>query len=71
MAANTVWSPFPPDAMVLDPNAAATPKEPLAVAAFAVALPSPAFPASKLEYTPASRTGWTLAGEHDDRWRHV
>ncbi len=49
LVANTVWSSFATDAAVLDPVGFAAPKEPLAVASFAVALPSPMFAASKLD----------------------
>ena len=48
--ANTVFAEFSPEAVVIDPAGfTARPKEPLAVAVFAAALPSPAFPAAKLD----------------------
>lgn len=49
-AIHTTWAAWPPDAVLLDPAGfSARPKDPLAAAAFAAALPSPAFPASKLD----------------------
>jgi hypothetical protein len=48
--ANTTWAAFPQDAQVIDPAGfAARPAEPLTVSVFRVALPSPAFPAARLE----------------------
>ena len=59
--ASITWAEFVPDARVIDPAGfTARPKEPLAAAAFALALPSPAFLASRLEATrPPLRTGVT------------
>jgi hypothetical protein len=61
LAVNTTWAAFPPDAPVINPNGfTARPKEPLAVAAFRPALPSPMFLASRLEaMRPALRVGST------------
>ena len=58
---STTWANFALDARAIDPAGfAATPKEPLAVASFAPALPSPAFLAARLEATrPPLRTGVT------------
>ena len=55
------YASFSPDARVIDPAGfKARPKDPLGVAVFALALPSPAFPASRLEATrPALRVGAT------------
>jgi hypothetical protein len=48
--ANTVFAAYTPEALTIDPAGfTARPKDPLAVAAFAAALPSPAFLASKLD----------------------
>jgi hypothetical protein len=59
--ANTTWADFAQDMRAIDPAGfTARPKEPLAAAAFALALPSPAFLASRLEATrPPLRTGVT------------
>ena len=47
---NSTFAEFQQDATVIDPAGfAARPKEPLLVAAFAPALPSPAFPAARLD----------------------
>jgi hypothetical protein len=61
LAATTSWADFAQDARVIDPEGfTARPKDPLTVAAFAMALPSPAFLASRLEATrPPLRTGVT------------
>jgi hypothetical protein len=58
-AAQTVWAAWPSDAALMDPAGfTATPKDPLTAAAFTVALPSPAFPASKLDAArPLLRAG--------------
>ena len=58
---STTWAEFAPDTRVIDPAGfTSRPKEPLAVASFALALPSPAFLASRLEATrPPLRTGAT------------
>ena len=48
--AYTTYAPFPADAFVIDPAGfAARPKEPLKMAVFAAALPSPPLPASRLD----------------------
>lgn len=59
--ANLTWAAFQPDAAAIDPAGfSARPKEPLSVATFAVALPSPALPASRLDATrPLTRAGST------------
>src|SRR5262249_20837239 len=59
LAATTVWGGFQPDPILIQPGAAAnSPKDPLTAAAFAVALPSPAFAASRLEWVrPVLRAG--------------
>ena len=59
LAANTVWGAFQPDAVLIQPGGASlAPKDPLTAAAFAVALPSPAFVPAKLEAVrPLLRTG--------------
>jgi hypothetical protein len=56
---NTTYANFQQDARAIDPAGFKDrPKEPLGVAVFALALPSPAFPASRLEATrPALRVG--------------
>jgi uncharacterized protein DUF6600/FecR-like protein len=61
LTANTVWGAFPADAILIEPGAPSiTPKDPLSVSAFAVALPSPAFVPSKLESVrPLLRAGRT------------
>ena len=47
---NTTFAAFSADARLIDPDGfAGRPKEPLRAAAFTVALPSPSFPASRLE----------------------
>ncbi len=58
---NTTYANFAQDAQVIDPdNFTDRPKEPLAVAAFALALPSPAFPPSRLDAVrPMLRVGYT------------
>jgi FecR protein len=58
---NTTYANFQQDARVIDPAGFKDrPKEPLGVAVFALALPSPAFPASRLEATrPQLRVGAT------------
>jgi hypothetical protein len=59
--ANTTYASFQQDARAIDPAGFKDrPKEPLGVAVFALALPSPAFPASRLEATrPVLRVGAT------------
>jgi hypothetical protein len=59
--ANTTYAAFQADARVIDPAGfTARPREPLAAAAFALALPSPAFAASRLDATrPVLRAGST------------
>jgi hypothetical protein len=48
--ANTTYAAFVPESREIDPAGFSTrPQEPLATAVFAVALPSPAFPAARLE----------------------
>ena len=58
---NTTYASFHQDARTIDPAGFKDrPKEPLGVAVFALALPSPAFPASRLEATrPLLRVGAT------------
>jgi hypothetical protein len=58
---NTTYASFHQDARVIDPVGFQNrPKDPLAVAYFALALPSPAFPASRLQATrPVLRVGST------------
>jgi hypothetical protein len=58
---NTTYANFHQDARVIDPLGFQNrPKDPLSVAYFALALPSPAFPASRLEATrPVLRVGST------------
>ena len=58
---NTTYASFHQDARTIDPAGFKDrPKEPLGVAMFALALPSPAFPASRLEATrPLLRVGAT------------
>ena len=60
-AANTTYATWTQDARAIDPAGfAARPKEPLAAAAFALALPSPAFAASRLDAVrPVLRAGST------------
>jgi hypothetical protein len=57
----TTWAEFLPEVRAIDPAGfTARPKEPLAAAAFALALPSPAFLSMRLEATrPPLRTGVT------------
>jgi hypothetical protein len=59
--ANTTWAAFRQDARVIDPAGFKDrPKEPLGVAAFTLALPSPAFAATRLEAArPVLRAGST------------
>ena len=59
--ANTTYAAFQQDAAVIDPTGFTDrPKEPLGVAVFAGALPSPALPASRLDATrPLVRAGST------------
>lgn len=59
--AHTTYAAFQLDARLLDPAGfTERPKEPLAVAAFAPALPSPTFPSSRLDATrPVLRAGST------------
>jgi hypothetical protein len=58
---NTTYAAFAPDTQTIDPDGFKDrPKEPLGVAVFALALPSPAFPASRLEAArPMLRVGYT------------
>jgi hypothetical protein len=58
---NTTYAAFHQDARAIDPLGFQNrPKDPLSVAFFALALPSPAFPASRLEATrPVLRVGAT------------
>jgi hypothetical protein len=60
-AANTTYATWTQDARVIDPTGfTARPKEPLAAAAFTLALPSPAFAASRLDAVrPPTRAGST------------
>jgi hypothetical protein len=59
--ANTTYASFAADARVIDPAGfTARPKEPLTATTFAVALPSPPFPPSRLDATrPVLRAGST------------
>ena len=59
--ANTTYAAFAPEAREIDPAGfAARPQEPLASAVFTAALPSPAFPAARLEASrPMLRAGST------------
>jgi len=59
--ANTTYAGFAPEAREIDPAGFPTrPEEPLATAVFTVALPSPAFPAARLEMPrPVLRAGST------------
>jgi hypothetical protein len=61
MNANLTFAALEPDALLIDPSGfTARPKEPLKVAAFTQALPSPAFLAARLEATrPELRAGST------------
>ena len=58
---NTTFAAFQPDEAVIDPSGfTGRPKDPLLVARFATALPSPALPASRLDATrPELRAGST------------
>jgi hypothetical protein len=58
---NTTWATFQQDARVIDPAGfTSRPREPLGVAAFALALPSPALVAARLEAVrPTLRAGST------------
>ena len=58
---NTTYAAFAQDAQVIDPEGFTDrPRMPLLVSAFALALPSPAFPASRLEAVrPVLRVGYT------------
>ncbi len=59
--AHTTYAAFQTDAHTIDPAGfTARPRDPLAVATFALALPSPAFVASRLDATrPVLRAGST------------
>ncbi len=59
--ANTIWAPFPPDAQIIDAAGfTSRPVDPLRVSVFRAALPSPAFPPSRLEAVrPQLRVGST------------
>jgi hypothetical protein len=61
--ANTTYAAYAPEMHEIDPAGfSARPKEPLATAAFTYALPSPAFPAARLEaFRPPLRAGSTRA----------
>ncbi|HTS62829.1 MAG TPA: FecR family protein [Candidatus Acidoferrales bacterium] len=61
LTANTTWAAFPQDATVIDPAGFnARPADPLAVAVFRLALPSPAFVSARLEASrPPLRVGST------------
>jgi hypothetical protein len=58
---HTTWAEWQQDARVIDPAGfTARPREPLGAAAFALALPSPAFPAARLDVPrPVLRVGAT------------
>jgi hypothetical protein len=60
---NTTYAAYQPETLAIDPAGfASRPKEPLAMAVFAQALPSPAFPASRLNaFRPALRAGVSSA----------
>jgi len=57
--ANTTYAVYAPESLEIDPASfASRPKEPLATAVFAEALPSPPFPASRLDaFRPQLRVG--------------
>jgi hypothetical protein len=59
--ANTTYASYAPESLEIDPAGfAARPREPLAAAVFAQALPSPPFPAARLEaFRPPLRAGAT------------
>jgi len=59
--ANTTYAQFRPNARLIDPTGfQGRPKDPLGAAVFAMALPSPAFPAARLETVrPVLRAGST------------
>ena len=61
--ANTTYAAYTPEAHEIDPAGFATrPREPLAAAVFAEALPSPTFPAARLDaFRPPLRAGSTHA----------
>jgi len=63
--ANSTFAAFVPEMREIDPAGFAAPKEPLAVAAFTAALPSPALAAARLEaQRPALRAGSTRVVPH-------
>ncbi len=59
--ANTTYAPYTAETLAIDPSGfSARPAEPPAKAVFVAALPSPAFPASRLDaFRPALRAGGT------------
>ena len=60
LISNTTFGAFAPEMREIDPAGFTAPKEPLAVASFAAALPSPALPAARLEARrPVLRAGST------------
>jgi hypothetical protein len=61
--ANTTYASYTPEALEIDPAGfAARPREPLAAAVFVQALPSPPFPAARLDaFRPPLRAGGTGA----------
>jgi hypothetical protein len=61
--ANTTYARYAPETLEIDPAGFTTrPQEPLATAVFAQALPSPAFPAARLDaFRPPLRAGSTRA----------
>jgi hypothetical protein len=61
--ANTTYAGYAPETLEIDPVGFATrPQQPLATAVFAQALPSPAFPAARLDaFRPPLRAGSTRA----------
>jgi hypothetical protein len=60
MTSTSTFAAFVPEMRDIDPAGFASPKEPLAVAGFTAALPSPALPAARLEAKrPALRAGST------------
>ena len=62
LPANTTFAGFEPDAAVVDPAGfTGRPEKPQLVAAFVAALPSPAFPAARLDRVRPARSGARVA----------
>jgi hypothetical protein len=60
--ANTTYANYAPESLEIDPAGFAAPQQPLAAAVFALALPSPPFPAARLDaFRPPLRAGSTRA----------